>query len=441
VGKGQKEAAEMAHVELVVCPHCWSKFPPADALWISEHSDLMGDPRLGPEHPRRFRPDRFDPTGAALDFRNFPCRRLACPQCHLEVPHAYFEAPSFFISVVGAPACGKSYFLTSMTWRLRAILPKEFALLFSDAHNLFNRRLQEYEAALFLHPNPNALVNLPKTEVHGDIYFAVLKDGQPSQYLIPFVFKVSPAANHPLADKADKFARVLTIYDNAGESYLPGQDSVANPVTRHLGASDGIFFLFDPLQDVRFRKRLPSNLTDKDVGGLARVGYQQIPLRQEVILHEMLRRTEMYRPALRGNTPIRLIVVVTKLDIWAPLLDGSLPWVWKSAGNISGVATSEIEEVSRRVQKLLEETCPEVVGAALTACPSCLFIPVSSTGTAPEMDPASGQSGFRPAKIRPMWVEVPILYCLSHWAKGLVGTIRPKAAVSKTDSSDGKLSG
>jgi hypothetical protein len=357
---------------------------------------------------------------------------LACPECHLEVPHAYFEAPSFFISVVGAPACGKSYFLSSMVWRLRALLPKEFALVFADAHNLFNLRLQEYEAILFLNPNPRALVNLPKTEVHGDIYFTVLKDGQPSQYLIPFAFKVSPGPSHPLANQADRLARVLTIYDNAGESYLPGQDSVANPVTRHLGASDAIFFLFDPLQDVRFRRRLPSSLRDKDVGGLTRVGYQQTPLRQEVLFHEMVRRTELYRPTIRGRQAISLIVVVTKFDVWAPLLDISLPRAWTLAGDIAGLLTFEIEEISRKVAKLLEQTCPEVVGAAGSTCPSCLFIPVSSTGGAPETDPTSGQSGFSPAKLQPIWVEVPLLYCLSHWARGLVGTIRPKVPASET---------
>ena len=314
----------MPLVDSVTCPHCWAKFVPGEALWISEHSDLMGDPRLGPDHPRRFRPDRFDPTGAALDFRNFPCRRLACPECHLEIPRAFFESGSLFISVVGAPACGKSYFLTAMIWRLRTILPREFALQISDAHTVFNSRLNHYEAALFLNSRANALVNLPKTEVSGDIYFTVSKDAQVSQYLIPFVFQISPGPNHPFAQHANRLARVLTLYDNAGESFLPGQDSLANPVTRHLGASDVIFFLFDPLQDVRFRNLLPPRLVERDLGGLARVYRQQSHINQHVILQEMLLRTQHHRNQLRREGAINLIVVVTKLDVWVSLL-GTLP--------------------------------------------------------------------------------------------------------------------
>ena len=42
----------------VTCPHCWTSFAPEDALWLSAHTDLLGDPRLGPEQPQRFLPAR-----------------------------------------------------------------------------------------------------------------------------------------------------------------------------------------------------------------------------------------------------------------------------------------------------------------------------------------------------------------------------------------------
>ena len=68
------------------CPHCWHGFPPEDVLWVSAHSDLMGDPPLGPEHQQCFRPTRFGLEGNARDSHGVPCTALACPNCHLPIP-------------------------------------------------------------------------------------------------------------------------------------------------------------------------------------------------------------------------------------------------------------------------------------------------------------------------------------------------------------------
>ena len=49
----------------VTCPHCWHVFAPQQALWISQHPDLIGDARLGADHQQRFLPTRFTVEGAA----------------------------------------------------------------------------------------------------------------------------------------------------------------------------------------------------------------------------------------------------------------------------------------------------------------------------------------------------------------------------------------
>ena len=51
----------------------------------------------------------------------------------MSVPRALLEMKPVFLSILGAPASGKSYFLASMTWRLRQLLPRQFALNFGDA--------------------------------------------------------------------------------------------------------------------------------------------------------------------------------------------------------------------------------------------------------------------------------------------------------------------
>src|SRR5258707_10412881 len=103
------------------CPHCWSNFAPADGLWISSHPDLLGDPRLGPEQAQRFLPTRFNVDGNALDARGLVCHNLACPRCHLPVPRVMLETEPAFVSILGTPACGKSYYLTALTWESRRL--------------------------------------------------------------------------------------------------------------------------------------------------------------------------------------------------------------------------------------------------------------------------------------------------------------------------------
>src|SRR5262245_25643300 len=93
----------------VTCPHCWERFPPEQVLWIAEHAELLGDPLLGSEHPQRFLPSRFTPGGDAIDPRGMVSSALACPKCHLPVPRGMVELEPLFISILGAPASGKSF--------------------------------------------------------------------------------------------------------------------------------------------------------------------------------------------------------------------------------------------------------------------------------------------------------------------------------------------
>src|SRR4051812_32669002 len=102
----------------ITCPHCWKTFHPEEVLWIAAHADLLGAARLGPDHPQRFLPTRFNIDGNALDAHGFECQPLACPHCPLGVPRALLETEPMFVSILGTPACGKSYYLASLTWEL-----------------------------------------------------------------------------------------------------------------------------------------------------------------------------------------------------------------------------------------------------------------------------------------------------------------------------------
>lgn len=412
-------------LEKITCPHCWHRFAAADTLWISEHPDLLGDRLLGPYVSQRFLPNRFTPQGKAVDNRGMPTSRLACPNCHLEIPRGAFHLRSIFLSVLGAPASGKSYFLTSMTWRLRSILPEEFAVNFTDLDAIHNQRLQEYESKLFLNPDENQPVELPKTETTGDLYNTVLFGESPIQYIKPFLFALQPAGRHPRSSVKSQSSRMLVIYDNAGESFLPGGDTARSPVTRHLALSAAWFFVFDPTQDLRFRKEISQFSTDPQVrlGGPRKRGVTQ---RQDIVLREAWDRVLQHREARSSNRAIPLIVVCAKADCWGPLLScWPLPPPYRrTSQGIAGVDMDVLTQVSEEVRQLLKRFSPEIVSAAESLTSDVIYIPVSATGCSPEAD-ASGQIvGFIPKKLSPVWVEVPPIYFVARWISTLIFRLR-----------------
>ena len=315
----------------ITCPHCWAEFPVDQILWVSESAENLGDIRLGETAQQRFLPTRFDAKGLALDSAGFVCNRLACPHCHLTVPRQYIEIPPYFVSIVGAPASGKSYFLASMIWKLRNTLPGAFGIAFSDADPELNLRLHQYESTQFISDGSNELVALEKTEVYGSWYNTVLFNDQRISYPQPYVFSLVPMSDHPHANDALRYSHLLSMYDNAGESYLPGADAGTHPVTRHLSLSHAVFFLYDPTQDHRFRAACRGKSNDPQLAETTDgTPVHRSSMRQDTIFAEMVKRIRQQTGLSSGERHKKpLYVIVTKLDAWSHLLgesDWSVPW-------------------------------------------------------------------------------------------------------------------
>jgi len=408
------------------CPHCWCSFAPEEVLWVSSHTDLLGDPLLGPEQLQRFLPTRFDAEGNALDAQGFPCHLLACPRCHLSVPRALLESEPVFLSILGMPACGKSYYLTALTWQLRQLLPKRFGLSFADADPIANRSLNEYEELLFLNSQSDQLIPLAdlirKTELQGELYDTVMYGNQSVSYPRPFLFSLQALENHPKYDPQRPVGRVLCLYDNAGEHFQPGQDSTASPVTQHFASSRMLLFLFDPTQDQRFRKLCQ----EKEYASPSLSGGRTS--RQEMVLHEAAARVRRYAglaQTARHNRP--LVVVATKFDVWRHLLDNAeLPEPWVHAGSLMGLDLDRIEKCSHAVRGLMLRICPEIVNTAEGFAANVVYVPVSALGESPVLDPASNRLAIRPRDIQPEWATVPLLYGLHRWLPGIVPGLRRK---------------
>lgn len=393
-------------------------------MWIAAHPDLAGDPRLGPEQQQRFLPSRFDVAGHALDARGAACHELACPQCHLVLPRAMVEVEPVFLSILGAPSCGKSYFLAAMTWMLRQTLPRHFSVAFADADATFNHQLNEYEEIQFLNPDQDRLVSLRKTEEQGDLYDEVLYGAQRVRYPRPFIFTLRPLDNHPNQAWAARYSRVLCVYDNAGESFLPGADTGGAPVTRHLAKSRALLFLFDPTQDLRFRRACYGKTSDPQMIDRSERLERERPIRQDTILLEAagrVRRHAGLAQTARHNRP--LVVVVTKYDAWRSLLDDAPlepPWSPSRRGDLCALNLDAVDSLSRRVRGLLFAMSPEIVTAAESFAQRVVYIPVSAMGRGPEVDAQSGALGIRPRDIAPKWVEVPLLYTIARFMSGII---------------------
>ncbi len=410
-------------VKQIRCINCWNSFPPEDLVWVSESRQLFGDQLLGPEHPPRFSTLRFSPEGDGIDAYGARCTEVACPRCHLTLPRDLIFYKPFFVSVLGSPACGKSFFLAAMTWKLRSLMPQVFSLDFTDADRVSNQALSDYERSIFMSTKPNQPTPvghlIPKTQLQGAQYNAVLLRGQSTLLPKPLSFCISPTVGHPNLSTSSQFARLLCVYDNAGEHFLPGRDSAATPGTRHLAVSDLLLFLFDPLQDPRFAQSI----------GDARLIKQSqrftSPLQQELILRECMERIKRHRGVeLHNSAEPQLIVVVTKADEWIPAmkqrgLNFVSPFVIGAADGPRRINIEQMQSNSQALRSMLKSTVPTLVHSVDSVASNAMFVAASALGTRPDLD-ADGRPMMKPSDIRPDMVEFPICAGLAMRTQGLI---------------------
>jgi len=414
-------------LDRVTCPHCWHSYPPEKSVWISsDHPSLRGDPKAGEDEPRRFSAERFDIQGNGLDARNQRTQGLACPECHLEVPRALYEYRPFFVSIVGAPGSGKSFFLPAMTWFMRSSLPEKIAVSFQDADPRLNLRVHEYEKTLFLNPDRETPVTLEKTRERGmeNIYDEVTLGTQTIQLLRPFVFRMEPTAAHRGRNSIATMARAVCMYDNAGEQFLAAAEGIQSRLTNHLQHCDLTLFMFDPTQHPRFREAAQPLSSDPqwnpaETNPRAKGLILQNTILQNTILDTAASRLRKLRGlALQQRYDGPLVVVVTKLDAWVKVLPPDmrnrllstdyLPPSADGGGGGCRLRSDAIATLSRVIRTMLLQLAPEIVAAAEGFSTDVTYIPVSATGCSVRQL-ENGAYGVRPRHIQPKWCELPLL--------------------------------
>ena len=390
---------------------------------------------LGGDAFVRFLPTRFNTDGDALDSHSMPCQMLACPRCHLEIPRIFLTFVPLIFSMIGVPFSGKSYLLAAMTWELARTFPEHFRILFGDVDSGSNQTMLAFQRLLFLQGNSQELTVIEKTQTESDTHYASTNlDGQSVYLPKPFFYRITPLEGHPNEKAPDKVSKVLCIYDNAGEHFLPGMDTSLAPGTQHMAHSRVLMFVYDPAQDPRFREKC------RDISSDPQLAKSDSGHLQASILTEAAKRIRQYSH-MRADEKLKqpLMVLVSKSDIWGELIDEDIteePIIPSASRKtpLAAVDVAKIERVSGKVRTLLSQIAPEFVATAEDCSSEVIYVPTSAVGCSPVPVPGSSQGasdsdddgddkqvfGFRPADIKPRWVTVPITYAFSRWAAGLI---------------------
>ena len=400
--QAMQPSAPRTLVPSVTCPHCWIDFPPVHLRSISEHESLRGDAVLGDAAPMRFLPSRFDAAGRAIDPMGMPCTRHACPRCHLEIPRVAIEVPQTILSIVGAPASGKSVMLAAASFALRSglVVP---GLDFLDADPSLNDLTLELEGALFRSSTPDRPAAIAKTDLSGRLYRSFRLGDAVWTAPKPQLFTVARGAHR----------RLLALYDNAGEHFLPGRDAPHEPVTRHLGVSRALVFVVDPTQDHRVASRLGGEASVAAVGGGG--GVEQ---RQDLVLIEAanrIRRLRLLSPS--DPLPFRIVLALAKADIWGHLCaPGFLPTEMAAdRTSLSMPDAATLRAAHDACVRMLGESMPEFVAAARSLDPGFRAVPFSGLGRHPSRESSADAAlAIRPRDVRPVWPAAPLIVALAE---------------------------
>ncbi len=188
------------------------------------------------------------------------------------------------------------------------------------------------------------------------------------------------------------------------------------PMTRHLAASKGLMYTFDPTKDRRLRGRLG----DKSTTGM---GVD----RQDVVLIEAANRIREHSGlAQTSRIPQTLVVVLTKFDVWRSLVPGlqnSNPLRNYPGTKIDALSWDDVDDVSTVCRDMLWESCREIVAAAESISENVIYAPVAAVGWDIRTD-ASGSPSFQGANCDPHGVLVPFLSLLSRSIPKVVPSLR-----------------
>ncbi|MEM9158592.1 MAG: hypothetical protein AAGB46_06045 [Verrucomicrobiota bacterium] len=401
---GIDAAATTNPTSAYTCPTCWKTFGSGEIMNIAAHDDLTGDPVLGDHAKLRFKAERFNELGQAIDSRGVVSLDLACPHCRGRLPASFLSQKQIIFSLVGAPSSGKSYFLSVLLQLLPEELIRRYKCILQDGDPSGNAQLNEMKNRLFSATTPEDAF-ISKTDFEGLMYEKLHRNGKLVALPRPFIYHLRQSEN---AEKRTS----LVFYDNAGEHFKPTISLDDSPGALHVAASSALFFLYDPTANREFRKalrrkrdpQLRSQATDD----------------QDTILSEMgvrIKKLKAVESHEKVDTP--LAILAGKFDVWKNLLPQD-SIVYPEEGPLTN---SDIQQNSEATRALLLEYCPTIVANAETISSNVIYFPVSPLGHSPkeiEDGPLKGRLAPTPRRIKPLLATVPVLWALNQVAPDIL---------------------
>lgn len=393
------------------CPTCYSRFDRDDVLWVAKHPSLL-DRCKWEKRQLRFRPTGFNEHGQALDSAGETCTEIACPHCKEGLAPGFLQLKNFYVSLLGDIASGKDYYLLSLIKQLEQMLPQCFGLAWRDCDTKKNEKLSKCIAAIFGGSrNPQELA-ITVTAPCGSNYATIELDGRIQAPARPFTYSITPlrASNTVTTPQGS----LVHLYDLAGPDCRP---SFQSPGMSSLKESSVILFLFDPTQDIGFRKILREHPDSQ-------FKLQYFGIGHDIILAEIAcrARSAANLPAYE-KISIPLAVMVGKCDTWLHLVkaDGEFP---RNPIQQNRLNLDVVQKNSDYVRDLMMQISPGTVAVAESVAHDVMYFPVSALGHSPVISHTRDGDVLCPipGEVKPILPAVPFLWAFSKANPDLIAT-------------------
>eukprot|EP00803_Ostreobium_quekettii_P007845 evm.model.scf_4952.2 EVM.evm.TU.scf_4952.2 scf_4952:2653-4203(+) len=352
----------------IICPHCWHEFYGDQALYISEHPEMFGDPVLG-DAPGRISPQEVtrDEDGRVFDPQGWPVRERACPRCHLPIPPELLSQRPRVVSIVGVPGFDRTYLTPVMLYQLRRTLSVELRSTLEMLDSRTSELLAEKMNRIFGLWEPARPINL---RAGPPVDNTVLLDGI-SMLLPQPLLLAAQAASRQRSQATRGKQQCLALFENTGESFPAGGegggDRRTTLSTQHLQESDAVLFAYDPL------------------------------------LESETRSYDVWRP----------LVDHFRDDTGEPVIDSSSVMEFPDR-EIAALDITKINIVSWIVRSLLMDISPEIVLTAEASFEVVRYFPVSALGHRPQFN--GDQLTIKPSDVHPFRMDHPMLWLLREWS-------------------------
>ena len=201
-----------------------------------------------------------------------------------------------------------------------------------------------------------------------------------------------------------------------GEHFLPVNSTSADFHILHVAMAKSIFFIFDPISNLEFRRKL----TGVESVQLDLEDYE--PDQQDVILAQMnVKIKKALGHSFASKLDLPFSVIVGKSDVWSKIMD-DFDKIENPMRN-GGIDLEILDRNSDLTRKFLSKLCPAVVGGAEKLSSNVRYFPVSAFGHKPKtFTDSNGEEQIAPdpQAIDPKLIEIPTIWALSQIAPDLV---------------------